>query len=221
MGKSLLVHKIEKALYHGGDLTGKNILSMFNNTNYVFASFYNKLIQSNDRSKDTEIKKRCDKTMELCILLDYIFSLTSTPSGKATPRIIATTRACVTGVIRKWRDLRLSMRGPKVCSCEDHLASQMIQWLGIECFTEVFIEQSHQTGMLEEKRTSHMSNRAKAAFSHSKSKWSRTMEPSVKLEIDKVTKVTKRKQVNRKDQLLGKDSKKARKKKRMDCHTAV
>ena len=47
------------------------------------------------------------------------------------------------------------------------------------------------------------------------------MEPSVKLEIDKVTKATKRKQVKRKDQLLGKDSKKARKKKRMNCHTAV
>ena len=38
---------------------------------------------------------------------------------------------------------------------------------GIGCFIEDFIEQAHQFGMKDEKRTANMQDRKKAAFSHS------------------------------------------------------
>ena len=36
----LLQHNIERASYHGGDLTGKNIINLFNNADAVFDMFY-------------------------------------------------------------------------------------------------------------------------------------------------------------------------------------
>ena len=168
------------------------------------------------------MKQQCDKTKELCILLDYMFSLARTPTGKTTSNVIETTRRCVAAVIRKWKDLRLSMRGPKIHLCEDHLVLQMIRWIGIGCFGEDFIEQSHQTGVMEERRTGHMSNRVRAAQSHSSSEWTRTMVQSVKTEIQRVGKESKRKRIKRKDgDTLGEINESARKKRRLEIRASV
>jgi hypothetical protein len=49
----------------------------------------------------------------------------------------------------KWRDLRLSMKMPKIHGLEDHLIAMMEQWNGISSdFLEDFTE--HQSGMKEE-----------------------------------------------------------------------
>ena len=39
---------------------------------------------------------------------------------------------------------------------EDHLLDQIKKHIGISCFIEDFIEQAHQFGMLDEKRTANM-----------------------------------------------------------------
>ena len=192
--KILLKYNIERASYHGGDLTGKNILCLFNNAEDVFQSFRTVLIQRNKPGgiSNLIITVRCKKTEELCILLDYMFSLARTPCGDLTPAIIVTTKECIKAVVRKWKDLRLSLNGPKWHAIEDHLIYLMEYWNGIGCFTEDHVEKSHQTGMLEEKRTGHMLNRERAAKTHSNNEWMRNMEPTVQLEIKRVSTETKR-----------------------------
>ena len=51
---------------------------------------------------------------------------------------------------------------------EDHLLDQIKKYNGIGWFIEDFIEQAHQFGMLDEKRTANMRDRTKASFSYSK-----------------------------------------------------
>ena len=74
-GKILLLHKIEHASYYGGDLTGKHIISLSNYAHDVSGSFHKELMKStrNGRYLEVKIRKNCDKTKELCILLDPAF----------------------------------------------------------------------------------------------------------------------------------------------------
>ena len=51
---------------------------------------------------------------------------------------------------------------------EDHLLDQIKKYNGIGCFIEDCIEQAHQLGMPDEKRTANMRDREKAAHNHSK-----------------------------------------------------
>ena len=59
----------------------------------------------------------------------------------------------------KWRDLRLSTDMLKIHGIEDHLVKQMRDFNGIGCFLEDFVEQAHQFGMRDEKRTANMPDR--------------------------------------------------------------
>ena len=67
-----------------------------------------------------------------------------------------------------WRNLRFSSKIPKIHGIEDHLLDQIIKYGGIGCFIEDFIEQAHQYGMLEERKSTNMTDRVKAAHNHSK-----------------------------------------------------
>ena len=60
----------------------------------------------------------------------------------------------------------MSMVGPKVHGVEDHLLELMVKYKGIGCFVKDFIEQAHQTGVKEEKRTKEMRNKFKEALAH-------------------------------------------------------
>ena len=68
---------------------------------------------------------------------------------------------------------------------------------GIGWFIEDFIEQAHQFGMLDEKRTANMRDRTKASFSHSKNE-TISNNGEVKLKIEQVRMQTRRKQNKRK-----------------------
>lgn len=52
-----------------------------------------------------------------------------------------------------------------------HLIQRMKKERGIGCFAENFVEKSHQTGKKEERRTGNMTDRVKAAISHSRQEW--------------------------------------------------
>ena len=147
-------------MYHGGDLTGKKILCLFNNAEEVFQSFRIVLIQRNNPGGigNLIITVRCNKTDELCIFLGYMSSLVRTSCRDLTLAIFDTTEECIKAVVCKWKDLRLSLNGPKWHAIKDHLIYLMQKWLGIGCFTKDHVEKSHQTGMLEDKRTGHMLN---------------------------------------------------------------
>merc|ERR1712032_1583740 len=94
---------------------------------------------------------------------------------------------------KKWRDLHLSFKGPKIHAVEDHLVPLMTKLNGIGCFLEDFVEKEHQTGKLEEKRTGHMGNKNLQALSNSRHEWARKMVPKIKLEKARMRLETNRK----------------------------
>ena len=79
------------------------------------------------------------------------------------------------------------------------MISKIIYWIklknynGIGYFIEDFIEQEHQFGMLDEKRTANMRDRTNVSFSHSK-KETISNNGEVKFKIDQVRMRTRRKQ---------------------------
>ena len=85
----------------------------------------------------------------------------------------------------------------KIHEIEDHLLDQIKKYNGIGCFIEDFIEQAHQFGMLDEKRTANMRDRTKASFSSSKNE-TISNNGEVKLKIEQVRMQTRRKKIKRK-----------------------
>jgi hypothetical protein len=187
---------IERAAYHGGDLNGKNIEQFFREADNIFEKFQQTLLAvpiEDERCEDEEIIDMVRRYTELCTLLDYLFSLGRTPNGEATEEILDTAKKCARAAATKWRDLRLSTKGPKFHLLEDHLVEQMEMWRGIgDCF-EDFIKQAHQFGVKDEKRTSNMRDRVKAANSHSRWEWAETMSEQVKIAKTEIEKKTTRK----------------------------
>jgi len=99
----LVTYFIKRAAYHGGDFTGKNLITFFDKADELFPKFEKKLLASSkpNRCPDEEITQRCSKTKELCILMDYMFSLARTPSGEVDEDVIKTTKKCVRAVVKK------------------------------------------------------------------------------------------------------------------------
>eukprot|EP00978_Attheya_sp_CCMP212_P042544 scaffold260896_cov65-Attheya_sp.AAC.1 len=91
---------------------------------------------------EDEVTDICNRYVEICTLLDGLFSISRTPSGEATEEIVEEAKRYVTAVM-------------------------MIKWQGIGCFIEDFIEQAYQFGVNDESRTRGMRDRARAATSHS------------------------------------------------------
>ena len=57
--------------------------------------------QRPNQCSDQEIAKRCIKTKEICILMDYMFVLAQTPSSDANKSAIETTKKYVEAVLTK------------------------------------------------------------------------------------------------------------------------
>ena len=91
-----------------------------------------------------------------------------------------------------WRNVRLSIKMVKIHGIEDHLLDQVKKYNGIDCFIEDFIEQEHQFGMLDEKRTANMRDRTKASFNNSKNE-SISNNGEGKLKIEQVRMQIRRK----------------------------
>ena len=156
----LLFFHIERASYPGGDLTSKNLLTLFKNAKHIFSQLEEKLQESTRASShsEQEIKQRCNKTKEFCVFLDYMFSLALTHLSDANYTIIETTEKCVKAVEQKWNDLHLSLIGKKIHAIIVHVIQHMRKWRGIGCFVEDYVEKLHQTGKKEEKRTGNMTH---------------------------------------------------------------
>ena len=214
----LLSFDIVRAAYHGGDLTGGDIIEFFNNVVEIFEQFHEVIKNSDkpDRCDNDKIEHRCKKTKELCSLLDYMFSLARTECGKINDEIIETTIDCVNKIEVKWNDLRLSLLGTKIHAIFGHLVPMMQKWEGIGCFGEDFVEKGHQVGKREESRTANMVDRVKAAISHSRNEHA-TMVP----EIEKMRKQVKLQTSRKRKKDVSNNSietkKKERTKRRKEC----
>ena len=150
--------------------------------------------QEDGRCGNKEIIDIVGRYTELCTLFDHLFSMAKTPAGVLTEAILDETKRCLRVTMLKWRDLRLSTKMPKIHGLEDHLIPMMEKWNGIGDFLEDFIEQAHQFGMKEEKRTANMRDRVRAANSHSKWEWADKMSSDVRIAKEEVKEKTSRKQ---------------------------
>jgi hypothetical protein len=102
------------------------------------------------------------------------------------------------------------------CLGEDHLIASMEQWNGIRDFLEDFIEQTHQFGMNEEKRTANMRDRVRAANSHSKWEWADKMSSAVRISKEVVKEKTSRKRKAGNEQPLREQRESEKRWKRME-----
>ena len=99
------------------------------------------------------------KNIEMCILFDSLFSISRTSCGEIDHKKINDLKEVISLCLRKWRNLRLSMKMIKIYGVEDHLFEQIEKFNKIGCFIEDFIERMHQFGMLDEKRTGKIRDR--------------------------------------------------------------
>eukprot|EP00978_Attheya_sp_CCMP212_P046127 scaffold375490_cov59-Attheya_sp.AAC.1 len=77
---------------------------------------------------EDEVTDICNRYVEIYTLLDGMFFIARLPSGEATEEIVEEGKRYVTALI-------------------------MIEWQGIVCFIEDYIEQVHQFGVNDESRT--------------------------------------------------------------------
>ena len=101
------------------------------------------------------------------MLFDAVFSKLCLPKHAVNENKIIELSEYVTVSLVKWRDLQISM-GPKMHAIEDHAVKQVQEFEGIGELTEDYIEQAHQTGMKDERRTLGMRDQRKAAGCHIK-----------------------------------------------------
>ena len=177
---------IDRARYHDGDLEGTSIIRLFQNANKVFNQFSMaiKNIITNEEQKK-EVEEYTMRFIEIFTLFDSLFSLSRTLTGKMTSEIIDKLEIVLEKPMLCWRNLRLSTKMVKIHGIEDHLLNQIKKYNGIGCFIEDFIEQAHQLGMLDKKRTENIRDRTKASFSSSKNE-TISNNGEVKLKIEQV-----------------------------------
>ena len=100
------------------------------------------------------------------------------------------------------------------------MAAMMERWNGIGDFLEDFIEQAHQFGMKEEKRTANMRDQVRAANSHSKWEWADKMSSNIRVAKEEMTKTTSRKQKAGNEQPLRERRELEKRQKRMETRRA-
>ena len=144
-----------------------------------------------------KIKDYIMSYIKIYTLLDSLFSLLRTLTETNTTKIIEKLEIVIDKTMICWRNLRLSTKMVNIHGIEDHLLDQIKTYNGIRCFIEDFIEQTHQFGMIDEKRTTNMRYREKAVHNHFKNK-SISNNGEVKFKIEQVRMQTRRRQNKRK-----------------------
>jgi hypothetical protein len=158
---------IDRPSYHGGDLTGVKVKVLLQKIDIIFDEFHNIILDCEDRKADeVEVFTVVTMYQTLGYLLDGTFSIARTPYGEMSDDKRLLMDRTVNALMKMWRYLRLSTKGPKIHGVEDHLRDQMNEVGGIGDFLEDFVEQGHQTGVKDEIRTKGL-NRMKAFIAHS------------------------------------------------------
>ena len=215
--KCLSENKIDRTKYHAGQLEGTTIIRLFQNAESIFEKLKVHLINAGTRvCNDEEIEDMTKRYIELCTLFDGLFNRARTKSGEASEEIINETKQYVTAIMVKWRYMNLLTDMLKIHGIEDHLVDQIQRYNGIGCFIKDFIEQAHQFGMKDEKRTANTRDRCRVANSHSK--WKK-MAQNIKViaKKEEVCTRSKRKLTILRGEEKKKAMKKAKKEKRKFC----
>jgi hypothetical protein len=165
-------HGIERAAYHGGDLTGAHIQSFCNRASVIFMEIEEKLLDIHNAegyeglADANEIKDVCGRFRTLVVLMDGFFSLHMMKHkefhemGEALARVKA--QKYVIALQKTWRSLCLSTKGPKYHSLS-HFVDQFMAHNGIGAFHEEWIEVMHRSGNHDNRRVGMMKDVGKQA----------------------------------------------------------
>ena len=105
-----------------------------------------------------EVRKRCDIVAKCLLLFDGFLSILRTEHKDLTPALIAKAREYARKALAVWRILKLSVT-PKCHGSEDHACDQLEFLWGLADFCEDWVEQLHQLGLKNNRRTKVIRNR--------------------------------------------------------------
>jgi hypothetical protein len=140
---------------------------------------------------DAEIAKKTTGTVEALKQFDALFAMLRIKNGATVDCNFVDARKHAKEALASWRRLKLSIT-VKAHLLESHAIEQMIRFGGIGDFAEDFIEQAHQWGESEERRTHGLRDRSRAANAHSKWEFMR-MNPLVTKAVEEAGDAKKRK----------------------------
>ena len=189
----LKTYKIDRGAHHGGDLVGGACRLLMKHASLIFDDIKYLLLTINECDRaapNHEIEEQCGIYTEALGQFDALLALLRISNGKVTEADIVNARKHAKKAMESWRKLGLSVT-MKAHLLEDHVIAMMARLNGIGDFMEDFIEQTHQFGDADERRSNGLRNRTLAANSHSK--WEHVKNnPLVAMETAAVSKGTKR-----------------------------
>jgi hypothetical protein len=122
---------------------------------------------SERKASDIEIRQQLSRTTKALQQFDGLFAILQIPNGKVTEGDVEAACVHARKGLHWWRLLDISVT-VKAHLLESHSIDQMEFWKGVGNFMEDFIEQAHQWGDHDKRRSSGMRDRGKVAIAHSK-----------------------------------------------------
>lgn len=181
--KILKKYGVDRGAYHGGDLIGTHITKFCYNCDAIFDEIKAKLLEyvetigHNCLADADEVNTVCFRFRELVQLLDCFFHIHMLIPEEYSPEKEQEAKDCVLALQKRWRQLRLSVMGPKFQSLS-HFVVQMIEHGGLGPFNEQFIELAHKVGNRDFTRVGQLKSPQKRAESIARMK-STTLLPEV------------------------------------------
>jgi hypothetical protein len=154
---------IKRPTWHGGDILGNECRKLMAWARLIFEQLKEYLVEQleedggSERAK-TEVRKRCDIVAKALLLFDGFLSILRTDHKDLTPQHITKARRYARKALEVWRILELSVT-PKCHGSEDHACDQLEFLKGLADFCEDWVEQLHQLGLKNNRRTRTIRNR--------------------------------------------------------------
>lgn len=154
---------IKRPSWHGGDILGNECRKLMAWArlilNQIKAFLLEKLEEDggSERAK-REVAKRCDAVAKCLLLFDGFLSILRTDHKDLTPALIAKAREYARKALVVWRILQLSVT-PKCHGSGAHACDQLEFLQGLADFCEDWVEQLHQLGLKNNRRTKTVRNR--------------------------------------------------------------
>jgi hypothetical protein len=165
---------IKQPSWHRGDILGnecrKSMAWARLIHNQMKAFLLEKMVEDGASERaNKEVTKQCDIVAKCLLLFDGFLSVLGTDHKDLAPKLIAKARECATKALAVWRTLKLSVT-PKCHGSEHHAADQLEFLQGLVDFLccEDWVEQLHQLGSKNNRRTKGVRNRDRKCGLHTK-----------------------------------------------------
>jgi hypothetical protein len=123
-------------------------------------------LPSENRCQDTDVLEVISKFKSVLHVFDYFFSKAQEPSGPVTETDVWELKDYIYLGMKLWSNVELIFEAPKLHAIEDHLCDQMQKLNGIGDLGEDWVEQAHQVGIRDERRSRSIKDCSAAAILH-------------------------------------------------------